>query len=177
MKQDTKAKIISEATKLFAKNGFEATSMALIAKKVGIEKASLYYFFSDKNELFGAVLEDLWLKAARVVEENPELSRQDFPKYLTEILKIYLKAGLIVLKLDRPKTKHITGYHNAEKQVEFLRTLLRQFLEREKISEVDAAEALVVHSIQGYVIQYQLKKSKVNPKDYAKFISKLILKK
>lgn len=47
----TKEKIISEAVKLFAIEGFEASSMRKIAAKVGISEPAVYRHFKNKNDL------------------------------------------------------------------------------------------------------------------------------
>ena len=48
----TKERILQVALKLFAQNGFEGTRMEKIAAEVGINKASLYFHFKSKEEIF-----------------------------------------------------------------------------------------------------------------------------
>ncbi|MCP4762820.1 MAG: TetR/AcrR family transcriptional regulator [archaeon] len=48
----TLAKIMKSSYELFATHGYEKTSMSMIANNVKIKKASLYYYFSSKEELF-----------------------------------------------------------------------------------------------------------------------------
>ena len=45
-------KILQNAARLFAKNGFENVSMAEIAAKLKLNKATLYYYFKSKDEIF-----------------------------------------------------------------------------------------------------------------------------
>lgn len=52
----TRDRIIEQATRLFVSRGYHAMSMREIAEAVGVTKAALYYHFSDKEELFMAVL-------------------------------------------------------------------------------------------------------------------------
>lgn len=48
-----RSQIIKEvALQLFSENGYEATSMAIIAEESGIKKASFYNHFKSKEELF-----------------------------------------------------------------------------------------------------------------------------
>ncbi|WP_346010333.1 TetR family transcriptional regulator [Paenibacillus sp. SYP-B3998] len=49
--------MLSEAYRLFAKYGFDKTSLAMIAKEVDITKPALYYYFSSKDALFHALLQ------------------------------------------------------------------------------------------------------------------------
>lgn len=53
----TKARILSETTRLFADQGYEATTVKDIADAVGIKAASLYAHFRGKEELFRGVFE------------------------------------------------------------------------------------------------------------------------
>ncbi|MCA0148021.1 MULTISPECIES: TetR/AcrR family transcriptional regulator [Rossellomorea] len=56
---DNKQLIKSVALDLFGQKGYEDTSLAEIAKKVGIKKPSIYNHFRSKEDLFIDVLEDL----------------------------------------------------------------------------------------------------------------------
>jgi AcrR family transcriptional regulator len=71
--------ILDEATRLFAERGYEGTSMADLAERVGLRKASLFHHFASKDQLRRAVLERLvqrvtaaLSKAAESIEPNGE---------------------------------------------------------------------------------------------------------
>lgn len=51
--------ILDEATRLFAERGYEGASMADLAERVGLRKASLFHHFASKEELRVAVLNRL----------------------------------------------------------------------------------------------------------------------
>lgn len=51
--------ILDQATRLFAERGYEGTSMADLAEHVGMRKASLFYHFASKDELYAAALDRL----------------------------------------------------------------------------------------------------------------------
>lgn len=48
--------IVLEAARLFAERGYEGTSMADVADRVGLRKASLFHHFASKDELYEAAL-------------------------------------------------------------------------------------------------------------------------
>jgi AcrR family transcriptional regulator len=48
--------IIEGARQIFLARGFDAASMADIAKAAGVSKGTLYVYFKDKEELFGAIV-------------------------------------------------------------------------------------------------------------------------
>ena len=49
--------IVDEATRLFAERGYAGASMADLAERVGLRKASLFHHFPSKELLYAAVLE------------------------------------------------------------------------------------------------------------------------
>src|SRR3569833_3111474 len=57
--EDASAKrrqIVEGARAVFLANGFDAASMADIAKAAGVSKGTLYVYFKDKDELFAAIV-------------------------------------------------------------------------------------------------------------------------
>lgn len=50
-KTDNKARILKSAIKLIGAKGVDGTSLADIARDVGISKGTLYYYYSTKNDL------------------------------------------------------------------------------------------------------------------------------
>ncbi|ALX47817.1 TetR/AcrR family transcriptional regulator [Lentibacillus amyloliquefaciens] len=55
----TRDKIIEATIENFSEYGYQGTSMRKIAEKVGIKPASIYYFFSNKQELFIQAIRDI----------------------------------------------------------------------------------------------------------------------
>ena len=56
--EERRQAIIEVAREAFTAQGFENTSMAEIASRVGGSKATLYNYFSSKEELFAAVIDE-----------------------------------------------------------------------------------------------------------------------
>lgn len=52
---DLESRIIRAAQDLFVEKGYVATSMGLIAQRVGITRPTLHYYFSTKESMFQAV--------------------------------------------------------------------------------------------------------------------------
>lgn len=55
---DTRSQILQAALDLFAMHGYEKTTMRAIAKKVGIQSASIYYFFDSKEGLLKEIFSE-----------------------------------------------------------------------------------------------------------------------
>ena len=53
----SRAKLLSVSARLFARGGFDATSMRDIAARAGMLAGSMYYHFPSKNDLIAAVYE------------------------------------------------------------------------------------------------------------------------
>lgn len=85
--------IIAAAWDVFRKNGFERTTMSDISERVGGSKATLYSYFSSKEQLFAAALEQAFREnigdAFRRVGEPGDLSSR-----LHEFARAYLKMRL-----------------------------------------------------------------------------------
>src|SRR5262245_42527090 len=56
----TRAEIIDAAQRHFAEHGFQNTRLSDIAADVGIRRPSLSYHFSDKQDLYTAVLQTVF---------------------------------------------------------------------------------------------------------------------
>lgn len=55
---DQTSEILDTAVKLFAKQGYQATTMSQIAQACGYNQSSLYYWYKKKEELLVAILEN-----------------------------------------------------------------------------------------------------------------------
>lgn len=60
----TAKKIIETASNLFAEKGYDGTIMDELCKRSGVNKASIYYHFKDKANLYEIVLTLLFSKVA-----------------------------------------------------------------------------------------------------------------
>ena len=56
-KETTKQRIVTEAVKLFSKDGYEAVTVEQIATAVGIKAPSLYKHYKSKKDIFETILE------------------------------------------------------------------------------------------------------------------------
>jgi len=70
--EKTKRKILVTAEKLFSENGFDGTSISMITKTAGVNKALVYYHFKDKND----IIEHLCQKIVEELRHDLENSIQ-----------------------------------------------------------------------------------------------------
>ena len=97
--------ILEAAAQIFSQKGFHATSMQDIAQSVNLQKASLYYHVSSKQEILLAVLDqalDLLIENMQHVLEKPlspdEKLRQAVVAYLTAMLQHLDLARVLLLE-------------------------------------------------------------------------------
>lgn len=94
-KRDTSQKrqaILEGAVKVFTKNGFEASSMDLIAEVAGVSKRTVYNHFPSKEALFQAIVADF-------LKQRDEIKpiRYSSALSLEEQLKEFAKAELFLI--------------------------------------------------------------------------------
>ena len=85
-----KEAIIAGALKVFNQSGIDRTTMDEIAKESGFGKATLYYYFSSKEDVFIEIMEqgwkDLWLAIeTKIIEDITP--RKKFMGIVKEIAK------------------------------------------------------------------------------------------
>ncbi len=59
-KENTRARIINSAKKLFAEQGYQKTTIVDISKQAGLSEAALYEYFQGKEDLL-LTIPDLWV--------------------------------------------------------------------------------------------------------------------
>ena len=72
----SRERILDAATEIAAERGYEGASIALVSAKCGLPASSIYWHFTNKDDLIAAVIERSfgdWLKAWQVpVEGSPQ---------------------------------------------------------------------------------------------------------
>lgn len=67
---DKREQIVAAAIKRFSHFGIKKTTMAEIGEDVGLSKANLYYYFSDKTVLVSSIIDFLFEESERVFAER-----------------------------------------------------------------------------------------------------------
>jgi TetR/AcrR family transcriptional regulator len=73
---DIEAKILDAAEFVFGHFGFRGATTALIAKKAGIAKPHIYYYFEDKEDLYRAILEramNMWARELETLDTASDI--------------------------------------------------------------------------------------------------------
>ena len=94
-RQLRRKRILEGALSVFQKNGLEAATMDEIANEAGFGKATLYYYFNSKEEVFCAIMENgwkpLWEEIEEAIHEEDHSAHDLFLDALSAITRIILK--------------------------------------------------------------------------------------
>lgn len=118
------AQIIEAAQKRFGLFGLEKTSMQEIANDLGLSKASLYYYFPDKESIYKSVIEKEQKEFIRKVSIKTK-SRKAPEKVLVEYVTARLDYFRTLLNLGRLKYDELSSIKPV------LKDLLESFRETE----------------------------------------------
>ena len=62
LQEEKKQKIINAALIEFSENTVDSASVNSIAKRAGVSRTTLYYYFSDINDIFSVVIDGIMMK-------------------------------------------------------------------------------------------------------------------
>lgn len=98
-KQAKRQQITEAAIEVFARNGFQGTSMEDVAERAGVAKGSLYGYFRNKEDLFYAAFESFYQRAvsegmvavqqASTAREKLQTLGQQTVAMLTQNIELY----------------------------------------------------------------------------------------
>lgn len=173
-----KDSILLASSELFTQKGIKNTSLADIAKAVGISKGTLYYHYSSKDDLIGDIA-DIHLNIITdavlhcVQDVSRESSKEDIINTILDKISKIKGTGRIHMYL---LCEAITGNDSLKERIMFKYTEWRKTLKSEiekTISTKDSSEALsflLVSIVDGLVVQSLLKTEEIPFEDIAKFL-------
>ena len=152
----TKRKIFETSMKLFAKKGYDATSIEDITATVGVAKGTLYYHFSSKEEIFNFLVEE----GMKLLQNSIDIKTAKFSNYIDKIKAIVLIQIKIVVKYEDLITILLSQFWGNEAR--------NQKCQKHILEYVSKIESIVEEGIK----QKQIKKG--NPQAIASEIYGLI---
>ena len=89
---DTRAQIIGSAIQLFAKNGFDGTSIRDIVEAAGVTKPVLYYYFKNKQDLCESIISMIY---DEFLDEIRSIVQADlpYPQRLKNLIAYYVRCS------------------------------------------------------------------------------------
>lgn len=122
-REEKASEIVAIAQKLFLERGYEATTMAAIAREAGIATNVVHWYFTSKDDLFVAVLDalqsaDLEQAQQRLSRSVPGREDRNLESVLTEFVWRRLhRYGLIATLHERSHHSPVmAGFHERAHQ-------------------------------------------------------------
>ncbi|MBU2514398.1 TetR/AcrR family transcriptional regulator [bacterium] len=113
--EKVKQNIIEEAMKLIIEVGFFHMSMRKLADRVGMSATNLYYYYSNRDEIY-LNIQIKGFKALQEVLEEVYISQNDPFETLKKMIRVYLEFGFnnpdyyqIMLNSDTPRYLEYRG--------------------------------------------------------------------
>ncbi|MWJ27798.1 TetR family transcriptional regulator [Halomonas sp. ZH2S] len=80
------------AAQLFVQEGFDRTTVRMLAQEMGIKSGSLFHHFRDKQEILAAVIEEGTQNALRIAHRALELAGDDPESRLRAMARAHLET-------------------------------------------------------------------------------------
>lgn len=98
--KNRKNEIIEGSMRLFAQYGYHSTSLNDVASKIGVTKATLYYYFRSKDEIMKAILERSMARMDKVLDlDKSTLSPQDKLRQFVQYHIVFGSDGAELAKI------------------------------------------------------------------------------
>lgn len=147
---ETESQILEAARKVFLENGFDGTTMQMIATEAGINKALLHYYFRSKDRLFEAVFFEAFSRMVpnifRIFISDAEFSekiRALVSAYITALQEYPQIPQFILHELHRNPGRIIELIHSTGIDPDIVMDIIRQETKKGNIIEIDPYQFMV----------------------------------
>ena len=154
-RKNRKSKIIEGALTVFQTQGIEKTTMDEIALESGFGKATLYYYFASKDEVFVEIMETGWKQLWEGIEVLIVDSKNPKEKFIGIVKKIALivnqNKNLYGFLFTAPNHIHGTSKQTWKTYQERLYSILKSIIEEGiKVNEfINVDPGLLMKAIGG----------------------------
>ena len=180
MEKDRRAEIIEAAQKRFALNGYSPTSMDDIAKDVGINKASLYYFFEGKEQIFEAIIKEVITQIRDFHSQEIKVcrpGREGLALMIDRIITICLKNGIVIRPVDlKVADLHPIVFAKIFPALAEIKKNTARLLECYGAARSELAAEILINSIHAYVLQRKHGLKIAKQSDYSNYLASLFVK-
>ena len=162
---NTKEKILIAALHLFARDGYEAVSVSVIAKQLGITKGALYKHYKNKQDIFDHIVQRMYdIDEQRSInyqvpdvtyEENPQLYQDVSIVHFKEFTKAQFLFWLEddfayhfrkMLVLEQYRNQEIAQLYNAclvEGPMNYTKDIFQEMIKNDVLLQNDASQLAV----------------------------------
>ena len=184
---ERKAQILNAAEGVFTKRGFNEARMDDIAEKTGLSKGTLYLYFKSKDDLIIAILERIFQREFRQLEDlqQDDISASDAMLKLTDLITKDIVSMLRLIPIiynflalafrnkyvQRALKDYINHYLN------ILIPIIQRGIDAGEFRSVDAREVAIAAGaiIEGTMLLWVYDKSIIDPEHHIRSGMKLLL--
>jgi len=152
-----KEKILHTALQEFAEKGYDGARIDNISKMAGVNKALIYYHFTSKEELFTAVINDLFKNAISVsIEPTGTSVRENLIQVMEHFIDFLHDNPYFVKIMDQCVAQDRDIFHQLHHQNFFFETVMGMYqlgVQNGECRKVDHPEDFIV-SLLGAVYFY-----------------------
>ena len=180
-----KQRILKGALEVFKASGLEGATMDQIAQNSGFGKATLYYYFKSKEEVFSAILTNgwskIWYDLEPVIADQNKSPRETFINILLKIAdNVKSRPGLYEFLFNVPKqiTFETMEWKKYQERIySVIKTLIEESINKGEFPDTkpDVLFKALGGLFMGLVLMGNDKK--VSKKDVEKMLNELIPKK
>jgi TetR/AcrR family transcriptional regulator len=123
----TRAEIVAAAERHFAERGFEATRLEDVATEVGIRRAAIFYHFGDKQELYTAVLDEIfgdWTSDLPTDGSAGERLEASLIGWIDYVARRPTVARLILREISNARAGDVARFERAAAALDWFRAVI-----------------------------------------------------
>lgn len=159
IRKESRRKIMEAAFQLVASNGYEATSIAMIASEAGVSKGLLYNYFASKEDLIKALVFEAFEGgdkiASELITEDPQESLGNLIKWFFNEMREHPDHWRLIteltLKIEKFEFVHDIVTAKMVEYVQLLESLLSKLGYQDPLGEARLISALFdgigIHSL------------------------------
>jgi len=184
---ERKAQILNAAEGVFTKRGFNEARMDDIAEKTGLSKGTLYLYFKSKDDLIIAILERIFQREFRQLEDlqQDDSSASDAMLKLTDLITKEIVSMLRLIPIiynflalafrNKYVQRALKDYIN--RYLNILIPIIQRGIDAGEFRSVDAREVAIAAGaiIEGTMLLWVYDKSIIDPERHIRSGMKLLL--
>jgi AcrR family transcriptional regulator len=173
----TKEKILESARYLMGKSGYSGVSINDIAKNVGITKASIYYFFKNKESIYLEILKEI-IKEIQInytINSDTKVTKELLIEKIENSIKHGVKHGTIIRIPDMQDFKNNKNdLIEIDKETKKVHKLMINFLKKCHVSNPEFAVQMIIDMSHAYILRNLCKTNELTPRKLALNIVKVL---
>jgi len=158
IRQESMKKIMDAAFSLIAKQGYESTSIAQIAKEAGVSKGLMYNYFDSKEDLLEKLVNGAMSEGDKVIgellSEDPKVTLQNIFEWFFKELKERPEYWTLMTELTFRIGKFKFVHDMATAKMKGYTTFLTELLQQLNFPNSEGEAKLIGALFDGIAIQY-----------------------